>query len=199
MTTLFQFSPCALISKVPFGTVSSSSRISSVDELADFAIDTLRCSSLDSDNASIYRETEAVEAKKQQFGADDLSPLFGGSELGDLFSPSSIIGYSLIFLRHVSCSTVDPSHGEFEEFPGESDKRRMARWEREQRIKNQVVCIFFDSLGATFTSLFSLNNIYYDLISRLIAGKRNISMSLLFLMSLLGSACTSNLQHVSFL
>ena len=40
-----------------------------------------------------------------------------------------------------SLFTEDPIFKEFEEIPGETEERRKARWDREQRTKSRVVCV----------------------------------------------------------
>ncbi|KAH0920321.1 hypothetical protein HID58_027981 [Brassica napus] len=68
-----------------------------------------------------FQETEAVQVNKQQFGLDDdLEALF--------ISPVA----SAQFLDDLS-----PLFGESGELPGESDRRRLARWEHEQIIKDR--------------------------------------------------------------
>lgn len=111
---------------------------------------------------SEFQETEAVQVKKQQFGVlYDLDSLFipgprsssvptyswgspvASAQFLDEFSPLFGGIYSLLIclLTDTSYSTSDSFPVESEELPGESDKRRVARWEREQLIKNRMVCM----------------------------------------------------------
>ncbi|KAF8109884.1 hypothetical protein N665_0089s0005 [Sinapis alba] len=141
-----------------------SSGLSSIDELEDFAMGTMRRSASASDTASKYREAEDAESKKKQFGADDLDSFFSAGHRSSsvpksrttteatrkqavnvpkktpngVFSakkpppPANLVDdFSALFGE-------DPIFREFEEIPGESDERRKARWDREQRTKSRV-------------------------------------------------------------
>ncbi|XP_010471928.1 PREDICTED: auxilin-related protein 2-like isoform X2 [Camelina sativa] len=129
-------------------------RIASVDELAEFAMGILHCSSLDSDN------DVDVEEKKQEFGVDDLESIFipGSKSVPDSYATTeeefgvpkekcneegSLSTKKPDAPAHVLDELFplfgdDPFLREFKAIPGESDKRRIARWEREQRIKKQM-------------------------------------------------------------
>ncbi|XP_018453206.2 auxilin-related protein 2-like [Raphanus sativus] len=89
-----------------------------------------------------FQETEAVQVKKQQFGVlYDLDSLFipgPRSSSVPTYSWGSPVA-SAQFLDEFS-----PLFGESEELPGESDKRRVARWEREQLIKNRMEKVIDD-------------------------------------------------------
>jgi len=50
--------------------------MSSIDELEDFAMGTMRRSASASDTASKYREAEDAATKNKQFGVDDLDSFF---------------------------------------------------------------------------------------------------------------------------
>ncbi|KAL0699820.1 hypothetical protein Bca4012_055942 [Brassica carinata] len=141
-----------------------SSGLSSIDELEDFAMGTMRRSASASDTASKYREAEDAGTKKKQFGADDLDSFFstghrsssvpksrttneatrkqavnvpgktpnGVSTAKKPPAPANLVdNFSALFGE-------DPIFREFEEIPGESDERRKARWDREQRTKSRV-------------------------------------------------------------
>ena len=72
---------------------------------------------------------------------DDFSALFGGRCCENMSFPVNWLLWSN-FLGNVSFFfTGDPIFREFEEIPGESDERRKARWDREQRTKSRVVCV----------------------------------------------------------
>ncbi|VVA93453.1 unnamed protein product [Arabis nemorensis] len=141
-----------------------SSGMSSIDELEDFAMGTMRRSASASDTASKYREAEDAGTKKKQFGADDLDSFFssgprsssvpksrtttepnrkqavnvpkktphGVSSTKKPPAPANLVDdFSALFGE-------DPIFREFEEIPGESEERRKARWDREQRTKSRV-------------------------------------------------------------
>ncbi|KAL0702032.1 hypothetical protein Bca4012_058154 [Brassica carinata] len=80
-----------------------------------------------------FQETEAVQVNKHQFGVDD--------KFDSLFNPVAptqfLDDFSPLF-RNVPLP-VEP-----EEYQGESDKRRLARWEREQLIKNRMEKVMAD-------------------------------------------------------
>lgn len=70
---------------------------------------------------------------------DDFSALFGGRSCDNMSFPGNWL-LCANFLGNVSLSTEDPIFKEFEEIPGETEERRKARWDREQRTKSRVVC-----------------------------------------------------------
>ena len=140
---------------------AKSSVMSSVDELDDFAMGTMRRSASASDAASKYRE---AKEETKQFGVDDLDSFFssgprsssvpksrtatevtrkpavnvpkkttnGVSSAKKPPSPANLVDdFSALFGE-------DPIFKEFEEIPGETEERRKARWDREQRTKSRV-------------------------------------------------------------
>ncbi|XP_010416677.1 PREDICTED: uncharacterized protein LOC104702515 isoform X2 [Camelina sativa] len=143
-----------VIADDPFEVRPSNLVDPSSDELAKFAMGSLHCSSLDSDN------DVDVEEKKQEFGVDDLESIFipGSSSVPNSYATTEEeFGVpkekcneegSLSPKKHDAPAHVldelfplfgdDPFLREFKAIPGESDKRRIARWEREQRIKKQM-------------------------------------------------------------
>ncbi|KAL1208013.1 Auxilin-related protein 2 [Cardamine amara subsp. amara] len=141
-----------------------SAGVSSIDELEDFAMGSMRRSASASDNASKYREAEDAGTKNKQFGVDDLDSFFssgprsssvpksrtttetthkqafnvpkkapnGVSSAKKPPAPANLVDdFSALFGE-------DPIFREFEEIPGESEERRKARWDREQRTKSRV-------------------------------------------------------------
>ena len=91
---------------------------------------------------------------------DDFSALFGGMSCENMSFPA--IG---CFLRNVSLFTEDPPiFKEFEEIPGETEERRKARWDREQRTKSRVVCFghFYFLLNLLVQSLLFFSSAAYD-------------------------------------
>ncbi|KFK44269.1 hypothetical protein AALP_AA1G236200 [Arabis alpina] len=143
-----------------------SSGMSSIDELEDFAMGTnaMRRSASASDTASKYREAEDAGTKTKQFGADDLDSIFSPGHRSSSVpksrttteptrkqavnvpkktpngvlsakkppAPANLVDdFSALFGE-------DPIFREFEEIPGESEERRKARWDREQRTKSRV-------------------------------------------------------------
>lgn len=66
---------CALTSHAIIST-GKSVGMSSIDELEDFAMGTMRRSASASDTASKYREAEDAATKNKQFGVDDLDSFF---------------------------------------------------------------------------------------------------------------------------
>ncbi|XP_013666545.2 auxilin-related protein 2 [Brassica napus] len=144
-----------------------SSGLSSIDELEDFAMgsSTMRRSASASDTASKFREAEDAGTKKQQFGADDLDSFFSSGHRSSSVPKSRATteatrkqaavnvpkktpnGVSSAKKPPAPANLVDdfsalfggdPIFREFEEIPGESDERRKARWDREQRTKSRV-------------------------------------------------------------
>lgn len=136
--------------------------MSSIDELEDFAMGTMRRSASASDTASKYREAEDAATKNKQFGVDDLDSFFsarsssvpksrtttettrkqasnapkktpnGVSNAKKPPAPANLVDdFSALFGE-------DPIFRQFEEIPGESEERRKARWDREQRTKSRV-------------------------------------------------------------
>ncbi|CAH2033545.1 unnamed protein product [Thlaspi arvense] len=142
----------------------NSSRVSSIDELQDFAkgANAMRRSASASDTASKYRETE--DAENKQFGVDDLDSFFSGGPRSSSVPKSRTTtettrkqtvnvpkktpnGVSSAKKPPAPVNLVDdfsalfgedPIFREFEEIPGESEERRKARWDREQRTKSRV-------------------------------------------------------------
>ncbi|XP_010498622.1 PREDICTED: auxilin-related protein 2-like [Camelina sativa] len=142
-----------------------SSGMSSIDELEDFAMGTMRRSASASDTASKYREAEDAGTKNKEFGVDDLDSFFsaghrsssvpksrttttetsrkqasnvpkktpnGVSNAKKPPAPANLVDdFSALFGE-------DPIFRQFEEIPGESEERRKARWDREQRTKSRV-------------------------------------------------------------
>ncbi|KAG7592532.1 DnaJ domain [Arabidopsis thaliana x Arabidopsis arenosa] len=141
-----------------------SPEMSSIDELEDFAMGTMRRSASASDTASKYREAEDAGTKNKQFGVDDLDSFFsagprsssvpksrtttettrkqasnapkktpnGVSNAKKPPAPANLVDdFSALFGE-------DPIFRQFEEIPGESEERRKARWDREQRTKSRV-------------------------------------------------------------
>ncbi|RID53691.1 hypothetical protein BRARA_G01068 [Brassica rapa] len=145
----------------------TSSGLSSIDELEDFAMgtSTMRRSASASDTASKFRAAEDAGTKKQQFGADDLDSFFSSGHRSSSVPKSRTTteatrkqaavnvpkktpnGVSSAKKPPPPANLVDdfsalfggdPIFREFEEIPGESDERRKARWDREQRTKSRV-------------------------------------------------------------
>ncbi|KAG2321044.1 hypothetical protein Bca52824_014257 [Brassica carinata] len=141
-----------------------SSGLSSIDELEDFAMGTMRRSASASDTASKYREAEDAGTKEKKFGADDLDSFFSAGHRSSSVPKSRTTneatrkqavnvpgktpnGVSTAKKPPAPANLVDnfsalfgedPIFREFEEIPGESDERRKARWDREQRTKSRV-------------------------------------------------------------
>ncbi|CAH8351857.1 unnamed protein product [Eruca vesicaria subsp. sativa] len=141
-----------------------SSGLASIDELEDFAMGTMRRSASASDTASKYREAEDAETKQKQFGADDLDFFFSSGHRSSSVPKSrtkteatrkqavnvpkkTTNGVSSAKKPPAPANLVDdfsalfgedPIFREFEEIPGESEERRKARWDREQRTKSRV-------------------------------------------------------------
>ncbi|KAL0704848.1 hypothetical protein Bca4012_071273 [Brassica carinata] len=145
--------------KVNRGIISTAK--SSVDELDHFAMGTMRRSASASDAASQYREAEETK----QFGVDDLDSFFSSGPRSSSVpksrtatqaprkpavnvpkktangissakkpppAPANLVDdFSALFGE-------DPIFKEFEEIPGETEERRKARWDREQRTKSRV-------------------------------------------------------------
>ncbi|KAG2303508.1 hypothetical protein Bca4012_062258 [Brassica carinata] len=134
---------------------------SSVDELDDFAMGTMRRSASASDAASKYREAEETK----QFGVDDLDSFFSSSGPRSSSVPKSRTATEVTRKPAVNVPKKttngvssakkppspanlvddfsalfgeDPIFKEFEEIPGETEERRKARWDREQRTKSRV-------------------------------------------------------------
>ncbi|XP_018441475.2 auxilin-related protein 2 isoform X2 [Raphanus sativus] len=141
---------------------AKSSVMSSGDELGDFAMGgTMRRSASASDAASKYREAEET---KQQFGVDDLDSFFSSgprsssvpkSRTATEVTPKPAVNVTKKTTNGVSSAKKPPSPAnlvddfsalfgedpifkEFEEIPGETEERRKARWDREQRTKSRV-------------------------------------------------------------
>ncbi|XP_010477407.1 PREDICTED: auxilin-related protein 2 [Camelina sativa] len=142
-----------------------SSGMSSIDELEDFAMGTMRRSASASDTASKYREAEDAGTKNKEFGVDDLDPFFSAGYRSSSVpksrttttetsrkQPSNVPkktpnGVSNAKKPPAQANLVDdfsalfgedPIFRQFEEIPGESEERRKARWDREQRTKSRV-------------------------------------------------------------
>ncbi|CAH8354568.1 unnamed protein product [Eruca vesicaria subsp. sativa] len=139
---------------------AKSSVMSSVDELDDFAMGTMRRSASASDAASKYKEAEETK----QFGVDDLDSFFTSGPRSSSVPKSRTTteatrkpavnvpkkttnGVSSAKKPPASTNLVDdfsalfgedPIFKEFEEIPGETEERRKARWDREQRTKSRV-------------------------------------------------------------
>ncbi|ESQ34632.1 hypothetical protein EUTSA_v10007304mg [Eutrema salsugineum] len=140
------------------------SGMSSIDELEDFAMGTMRRSASASDTASKYREAEDAGTKKTEFGVDDLDSFFSSGPRSSSVPKSRTTtettrkqavnvpkktpnGVSSVKKPPAPANLVDdfsalfgedPIFREFEEIPGESEERRKARWDREQRTKSRV-------------------------------------------------------------
>ncbi|KAJ4889607.1 Chaperone DnaJ-domain superfamily protein [Raphanus sativus] len=129
-----------------------SSGLSSIDELEDFAMGgTMRRSASASDTT---REAEDAGAKQKKFVVDDLDSFFSSSNRSSSVPKSRTTtqakkpnGVSSAKKPPAPANLVDdfsalfgedPIFREFEEIPGESDERRKARWDREQRTKSRV-------------------------------------------------------------
>ncbi|XP_010428815.1 PREDICTED: uncharacterized protein LOC104713404 isoform X2 [Camelina sativa] len=143
-----------VIADDPFEVRPSNLVDPSSDELAKFAMGSLHCSSLDSDNVV------DVEEKKQEFVVDGLESIFipgSNNSVPNSYATTEEecgVPKEKCYERSLSTKKPDaPAHvldelfpffgddpflGEFKGIPGESDKRRIARWEREQRIKKQM-------------------------------------------------------------
>ncbi|CAG7902033.1 unnamed protein product [Brassica rapa] len=144
-----------------------SSGLSSIDELEDFAMgsSTMRRSASASDTASKFRAAEDAGTKTKQFGADDLDSFFSSGHRSSSVPKSRTTTEATRKQAAVSVPKKtpngvssakkppppanlvddfsalfggDPIFREFEEIPGESDERRKARWDREQRTKSRV-------------------------------------------------------------
>ncbi|CAN8304548.1 unnamed protein product [Cochlearia groenlandica] len=141
-----------------------SSGMSTIDELEDFAMGTMRRSASASDTASKYREAEDAGTKKKQFGVDDLDSFFNSGHRSSSVPKSRTTtettskqafnvpkktpnGVSSTKKPPAPTNLVDdfsalfgddPVFKQFEEIPGESEERRKARWDREQRTKSRV-------------------------------------------------------------
>ncbi|XP_010551204.1 PREDICTED: auxilin-related protein 2-like [Tarenaya hassleriana] len=123
-----------------------------------------------SQNASKYKEAEDVGTKKKQTRVDDLDSFFSSGSRSssvpksrattETFSkpafnatkktssgvPSGVkkpVPPANLVDDFSSLFGADPLFGEFEDIPGESEERRKARWDRERRTKNRVVCLCF--------------------------------------------------------
>ncbi|KAJ0237453.1 J domain-containing protein [Hirschfeldia incana] len=141
------------------------SGLSSIDELEDFAMGTMRRSASASDTARKFREAEDAGTKKQHFGVDDLDSFFSSGHRSSSVpksrtttteaTPKQAVNVPKKTPNGVSSAKKppapanlvdnfsalfgeDPIFREFEEIPGESDERRKARWDREQRTKSRV-------------------------------------------------------------
>uniref|UniRef100_A0A1J3E9S2 Auxilin-related protein 1 n=1 Tax=Noccaea caerulescens TaxID=107243 RepID=A0A1J3E9S2_NOCCA len=150
----------------PSQKVDRVSGMASIDELEDFAMGTMRRSASASDTASKYREAEDAGTKKKHVGVDDLDSFFSSGHRSSSVpksrtttettrkqasnvpkktpngvssvkkppppAPANLVDdFSALFGE-------DPIFREFEEIPGESEERRKARWDREQRTKSRV-------------------------------------------------------------
>ncbi|KAH0922118.1 hypothetical protein HID58_022136 [Brassica napus] len=142
---------------------AKSSVMSSVDELDDFAMGgTMRRSASASDAASKYREAQETK----QFGVDDLDSFFSSGPRSSSVPKSRTATEALRkpavnvpkkTTNGVSSAKKPPAPAanlvddfsalfgedppifkEFEEIPGETEERRKARWDREQRTKSRV-------------------------------------------------------------
>ncbi|XP_023645501.1 auxilin-related protein 2 isoform X2 [Capsella rubella] len=142
-----------------------SSGMSSIDELEDFAMGTMRRSASASDTASKYREAEDAGTKKKEFGVDDLDSFFSAGPRSSSVPKSRTTtettrkqafnvpkktanGVSSVKKPPPPANLVDdfsalfgedPMFKQFEEIPGETEERRKARWDREQRTKSRVM------------------------------------------------------------
>ncbi|KAJ0257554.1 J domain-containing protein [Hirschfeldia incana] len=143
---------------------AKSSVMSSVDELDDFAMgSTMKRSASASDAASKYRQAEETT---KQFGVDDLDSFFSPSGPRSSSVPKSRTATEVTRKPAVNVPKKttngvssgkkppsapanlvddfsalfgeDPIFKEFEEIPGETEERRKARWDREQRTKSRV-------------------------------------------------------------
>ncbi|KAF3488359.1 hypothetical protein F2Q69_00054748 [Brassica cretica] len=126
---------------------------------------TMRRSASASDTASKFREAEDAGTKTKQFGVDDLDSFFSAGHRSSSVPKSRATteatrkqaavnvpkktpnGVSSAKKPPPPANLVDdfsalfggdPIFREFEEIPGESDERRKARWDREQRTKSRV-------------------------------------------------------------
>ncbi|CAN6908752.1 unnamed protein product [Brassica oleracea] len=126
---------------------------------------TMRRSASASDTASKFREAEDAGTKTKQFGVDDLDSFFSAGHRSSSVPKSRATteatrkqpavnvpkktpnGVSSAKKPPAPANLVDhfsalfggdPIFREFEEIPGESDERRKARWDREQRTKSRV-------------------------------------------------------------
>ncbi|CAN7021781.1 hypothetical protein IGI04_022842 [Brassica rapa subsp. trilocularis] len=142
---------------------AKSSVMSSVDELDDFAMGgTMRRSASASDAASKYREAQETK----QFGVDDLDSFFSSGPRSSSVPKSRTateaprkpaVNVPKKTTNGVSSAKKPPAPAanlvddfsalfgedppifkEFEEIPGETEERRKARWDREQRTKSRV-------------------------------------------------------------
>ncbi|CAA7047835.1 unnamed protein product [Microthlaspi erraticum] len=144
----------------------NSSGMASIDELEDFAKGTMRRSASASDAASKYREAEDAGTKKNHVGLDDLDTFFSSGHRSSSVPKSRTTtettrkqasnvpkktpnGVSSVKKPPPSAPAnlvddfsalfgEDPIFRQFEEIPGESEERRKARWDREQRTKSRV-------------------------------------------------------------
>jgi hypothetical protein len=75
----------------------------------------------------------------------------------------------------------DPIFRQFEEIPGESEERRKARWDREQRTKSRVVClvmlVFFESSSTILVleNIASYSKVYLSSLENLLNQLKHIS------------------------